>query len=114
MEALAGQHGPRAWAGAAHAAAANDARARPGERAGYGTAAQFSRPQGLAVSADETTLYVADGGNGRIRAVALAQDAHGTHSAREVGTVVGAAATLAAQADPQARARTCGPHRWTP
>lgn len=39
---------------------------------GVGAAAQFATPWGLALSLDGTTLYVADRGNHRIRAIALA------------------------------------------
>ena len=40
-----------------------------------GTNARFNKPMGLAVSEDETTLYVADSGNHRIRAINLASTA---------------------------------------
>ena len=40
-----------------------------------GTNARFNKPMGLAVSEDETTLYVADSGNHRIRAIDLASTA---------------------------------------
>ena len=39
---------------------------------GIGTTALFSAPCGLVVSADQTTLYVADSGTGHIRVVSLA------------------------------------------
>lgn len=38
---------------------------------GMGDTAQFDRPQGVAVSPDGTTVYVADWGNDRIRKISL-------------------------------------------
>lgn len=56
--------------------------------------AQFSRPHDVALSADGSVLYVADGGNGRLRAVMLQADPLGKPAAADVGTIAGAAATM--------------------
>ncbi|ATB48529.1 hypothetical protein [Corallococcus macrosporus] len=77
----------RTLAGATSEAGATD---------GEGAAARFSSPQHLALSPDGLTLYVADSGNGTVRAIATATGAVTTvaGTAGESGTVdgVGAAA----------------------
>jgi len=59
-----------------------------GNADGTGTAALFNRPEGLAVNADGTVLYVADTFNHNIRAINLSTD--------DVTTIAGSTATPAA------------------
>lgn len=58
---------------------------------------QFNRPYDLALSADGQVLYVADGGNGRLRAIMLQGDDKERPTAADVGTIAGAAATMEAR-----------------
>lgn len=51
-------------------------------RDGVGTAARFNNPEGLAISPDGKTLYVADSRNNRIRKMDLASNAVGTIAGR--------------------------------
>ena len=80
-----------------------------GSRDGVGAEASFDGPGGLAISSDGKKLYVADGGNNRIRCIALGDSAQVTTIAGNgtEGSVDGVG-TSTASFNSQGLALSCG------
>ena len=71
-----------------------------GSTDGVGTAASFVTPEDIDISADGTTLYVADSQGARIRAIDIASAAVTTLAGNGVASVVDGSGTSASFADP--------------